>query len=523
MHISTENEKTSDPGVRPEEQALASVTTRLATTLQSAGDGVVVTDLEGRVEFLNPAAERLTGIQSASAEGRPLLEILRLEQRFRGAVRDNLVELAIISGGAITLGKDLLLLTQTGQTREIEGEISVRTVDGFSTGTVITLRDVTVRNWDERQRREEQKFSAVGRLAGAVAHELNNFLTIIVGHSEMLDERCPNLAPVRASTAAIQQAAAGIATVTRQLVTLSRREILQPKALNLNAFVEKATTRLWELLPAGIKLVMSFEPQIGTILVDPAQLEQALFNLVRYCRGRAPTESEIELGTANVIVDGNSRGCHLRRYVQLTIRDSGPGFNGHATEELFEPSVSTDPSRHYDIEMLTVRNVVSAASGHLSIESESEVGAKFVLLFPQIDEEIELTEDRSATTNQKNKSTLLLVEDDDAIRILLRNSFEKHGYRVLEARDGKEALFQSELYEEGIDLLISDVVMPHMDGPALARNLIEVRPDIEVLLMSGCPVESADVQNLVEQGVHFVQKPFSQRELLARIEAVLKN
>src|SRR5581483_9601872 len=248
--------------------------------------------------------------------------------------------------------------------------------------------------------------------------------------------------------AEIQQAASGIAAVTRQLLTLSRREILQPKVLNLNTLLEAATPKLKQLLPAGIELITSFEREIGSILVDPEQMEQALFNLVRHCRDRVQGVGQIEIGTAKIIVDENSRARHLRRYVQLSIADSGPGFNGEATEELFEPSWNRDPACPHGLGLFTVRNVVSAANGHLSVESESDMGAKFVLLFPETDEEIAICEGAASAGQPKNHSTLLLVEDDDAIRILLRNSFERQGYRVIEARDGKEALFQSELDEE---------------------------------------------------------------------------
>jgi|GEM_PF-5901756 len=523
MTTSTEDAKTATPLLRSQQQDLASAMARLTTTLQSAGDGVIVTDLEGRIEFLNLAAERLMGIESVSAEGRPLQEILRLEERFGDTVKNNLVDLAIIGDAPIALGKDLVLSTHTGLTRQVEGEISVRIGGGVPTGTVITIRDVTARQWDELQRREEQKFSAVGRLAGAVAHELNNLLTVILGHSEVLHELYRDLPPVQASTAAIQQAATGIGVVARQLLALGHREVLQPKTLNLNTLVEGASLRLRELIPAEVELAISLEPDLGNILVDPSQMELALFNLVCHCLDRMPAGGRIELRTANVTVDANARARHLRRYVQLSIEDSGSGFNGHATEEVFEPSWSKEPSRPYGLGLFTARNVVSAANGHLSIESESEVGAKFVLLFPQVEEEIVLPEDRTVAARQKGQATLLLVEDDNAIRILLRNSFEKRGYRVLEARDGEEALFQAELHQEGIDLLISDVGMPNMDGPTLARQLVIGRPDIRVLLISGGPVEPGGVQDLIRRGAHFVQKPFSQQELLAQVEALLKD
>lgn len=506
---------------RPREQMLETAIARLATTIQSAGDGVIVTDVQGRVEFLNRTAEFLLGIQSTAAEGRPLQHILRLEERSAGPIKGDLVELAIISESTITLGDDLILFPHSGEPKAVEGEISVRTGAGSASGTVVTFRDVTARNSHELQRREEQKMRAVGQLAGTVAHELNNLLTVIVGHSETLDELYPELTPLRSSTAAIQRAAGEIGAVTRQLLALSRREVLRPTAVNLNTLVEQSIPKLKSLLTAETELVISLEPQLGTVLVDPAQMDQALLDLVRHARDRMAADGKIELTTANVVVDENCRAHHLRRYVQLAIRDSGPSLKAVAIEKLFEPSWNGDPGRPSGLGLFTIKNVISAANGHFSVHSESGVGAKFVLLFPQAEQEISVTPAKA--TEGKSQPTVLLVEDDDAIRILLRNSLEKRAYHVIEARDGAEALLQADLHEKPIHLLITDVVMPFMDGPTLVRNLAIQRPNTKILLISGCPNEVADIQELVQHGAHFVQKPFSQRELLTRVEAILSD
>jgi two-component system, cell cycle sensor histidine kinase and response regulator CckA len=512
--------RTPNASAHQENHSLGSAASRLKTTIQSAGDGVIVTDVEGRVEFLNLAAEHLTGLQSAAVEGRPLQEVLRLEERYGGALKGNLVELAILSDATVALGKELLLISHDGQPTHVEGEISVRTSGGLATGTVITFRDVTARNWDELQRREEEKMRAVGQLSGAVAHELNNLLTVIIGHSEALEDLYSDLSPVRASTAAIQQAASGIALVTRQLLTLSGTQVLQPTAVNLNTLLERSTPKLKSLLPAEIELAMMLDPDPCPVLVDPGQMEQALFDIARYSCDRMPTGGRLEILTTKVTTQENCRARHLRRYVQLAIADSGPSLKGMSPEELLQPSWNADPRRPSGFGLFTVRNIVATAKGHLSVESESGQGAKFMLLLPEI-EEVPITETRPLATQKMCQPTILLVEDDHAIRILLRNSFEQRGYRVIEARDGAEALLQAELHEENIDLLITDVVMPIMDGPALTRSLVLTRPDIKVLLISGCPNELADVQELVQRGAHFLQKPFSQKELIARVKAIL--
>jgi two-component system, cell cycle sensor histidine kinase and response regulator CckA len=512
----------SDEFANPEDQALGSAATRLATTIQSAGDGVIVTDVEGRVEFLNLAAERITGTQSAEVAGQPLHVVLQLEERYGGPVKGDLVELAILSETTIALGKDLLLVSHDGKTTQVEGEISARIRSGSVTGAVVTFRDVTARNWDELQRREQEKMRLVGQLAGAIAHELNNLLTVIMGHSETLDNLYSELPPLRASTAAIQWATNGMAAVTRQLLTLSGRQVLQPTTVNLNTLLERSTPKLRSLVPAEIELVITLEPSLGAVFVDSTHMEQALFDLVRYSCDRMPTGGKLELSTANVATDVNCRSRHVRHYVQLTIADSGLSLKGIGTEELLQPSWNPDPGKPTGFGLLTVRGVVGAAKGHFSVESESGQGAKFVLLFPHL-EEASVTLSRPVEIETVAQPTILLVEDDHAIRILLRNSFEQKGYRVIEARDGAEAILQAELHEKTIHLVITDVVMPIMDGPALARSLAITRPDIKVLLISGCPDKLADVQQLLQRGAHFLQKPFSQRELIARVEAILSD
>jgi len=502
-----------------EDDSAESLAARLETTLQSAGDGVIVTDLQGRVEFLNLAAERIIGLESAEAEGRPLHEVLRLEEGDGRPVRGSLVELAIVSGAPIALGRDLLLRPNSGTPRQVEGEICVRSGGGSVTGSVLTFRDVTARNWDELQRREEHKMRAVGQLAGAIAHDLNNLLTVIVGHREAIDELYSD-APLRLSTSHIQRAADQISVVTRQLLTLSRREVLSPKVVNLNTLLEQINPQVRALVPAKVELTFSTEENLGSVFVDPVPMKQAILDLVGYCIERLPAGGKIVVATANLTLDRNCRARHLSRYVELTVTDNGVSLKGVPPEKLFEPTWAKDPGRPSGLGLFTIRNVVNAANGHLSVESE-EAGAKFVMRLPEWEDDTAAPVTSANAQVVPSHPTILLVEDDDAIRILLRNSLVKRGYRVIEARDGSEAIFQADLYEEPIHLLISDVVMPIVDGPALARDLIKTRPGIRLLLISGCPDELVDVQQLVDRGAHFVQKPFSQRELLIRVESIL--
>jgi two-component system cell cycle sensor histidine kinase/response regulator CckA len=256
-------------------------------------------------------------------------------------------------------------------------------------------------------------------------------------------------------------------------------------------------------------------------MVDPVSMTHAITELIGYCRERTKPGGRIAIATGNVIVDRYYRARHHSRYIELSVLDNGPSLKGVGAEKLFEPTWTKDPGRPAGISLFTIRNVVSAANGHLFIESEGDVGAKFVIRLPETEEDILEPPAPSISATLPSHPTILLVEDDDGIRILLRNSLEKKGYRVIEARDGAEAVFQTELHEEPIHLLVTDVVMPVMDGPTLARKLLASRPGIRLLLISGCPDELTAVQQLVDHGAHFVHKPFSQRQLLAHVERIL--
>ena len=486
------------------------------SALQSAGDGVIVTDTQGRIEFLNAAAECLTGVESAAAQGCPLHEVLHLEEKYGGSVIDNLVELAMISESTVDIGRDLVLVPRRGPTKQVEGEISVRTNSGSATGTVVTFRDVSARNWEELQRREEQKTHAVGQLAGFISHELNNSLAVVLGHAELIArESAPE--PCRVHAAAIQKGANGIAALSRQLLALSRKEVLHPIALNLNHLLERSRLKLKSLVPAEIDLTISLASGLGAIFIDPVQMEQALVELVRHSSDRMPGGGNIAIATANVTIDDKHRARYLRRYVQLTIRDAGPALNGVAAEELFQPSWNKELGRPSGLGLFTVRNLVSATHGHLSVESESATGVRFVLLFPQAEPETRALSTVQQASRMEGQATVLLVEADDAIRILLNNSLEQRGYRVIEARDGAEALLQAELSEEPIHLLITAVAMPQMDGLNLARRLLAAIPDTKLLLISG------DREEVIPDGAFHIRRPFSQRELLARVDAILKQ
>lgn len=484
---------------------------------------MIVTDLRGRVEFLNAAAERLTGFQGSTSEQRRLQDVLQIRESHGHPAGDDLVNLAIMKDGPLALGKDLAIVTASGETRQIEGEISVRLSAGVPTGTVVTLRDITARNWEERRTHEEQKLSAVSRLAGAVVHELKNLLAVVQEHSESLQNTYPHLVPLQDSTAGIRQAMTAVTTMTRQLQTLSGAEALRPKVVELNSLVERLPAVLKSILPVRVEVRLALEPAIGRIFADPAQIEQAITHLAQYCGGRIQKVGTLTISTARVVMEPGLWPRHLRRYVRLTMEDSGCSLRAQAVDEFLEPAWDANPSRPNGLGLFTVFNAIAAANGHFSIESESPSGAKFVMLFPEMEAGVFSPDAEARPATLPMAGTILFVENNDAIRLLVRNAFEKRGYRVIEARDGNEAILQSRLHTEAIDLLISDIAMPAMDGPTLARKLGALHPEMRVILISSRPIDPSAVSELAGTNTRFVRKPFTQRDLLTQAEGLLNG
>ena len=490
----------------------------LASSLDSVGDAVIIAGLNGAVEFLNLAAKMLIGYGGQSPIGYPLDEVLKLEDQHSGRSVGNLVELAVVSGSALSLGEGLLLTTRGGHTLPVEGEVSARVSGGRTAGAVVTLRDLTARNREQTRRRERLYMQAIGQLSASVAHEINNLLTVVVGHSEILDRR-PLPAPAPANVRAIRQAADGIASVTRQLLSLSGREILLPGVVNLNAILAGAETRLRSVLPSNIDVVFDPGTDLTTVLIDAAKMEEALGDLVRYCRDRMPSGGTITIATRNVTAGPGSRARYANCYVEMTVVDEGPAFRGTAAEELFVLQAGGQQGRPFSVGLFTLRSLLIAASGHLYLENRPGTGGRIVLLFPQYKQDSPPSEPLDEPGTVPAAPTILLVEDDDAIRVLLTSSLEMQGYNVLEGRDGEEALMQVELFDGKIDLLITDVAMPRMDGPTLARRLAPRCPETKVLLISGCVSDLDSIEQLVAQGAHYFQKPFSQWALLEWVEA----
>jgi two-component system, cell cycle sensor histidine kinase and response regulator CckA len=405
---------------------------------------------------------------------------------------------------------------------------------GAIEGAIVLNQDVTEQRAaeealrrSEEQLRQAQKMEAVGQLAGGIAHDFNNLLTAILSYCELLLEEIRQGDPIRGDIEQIRQAGQRAAGLTRQLLAFSRRQVLQPKVLSLNAVVESTDGMLHRLIGADILLEIRCEPGLWHVLADPGQLEQVLVNLVVNARDAMPRGGRILVTTQNreLRADSLLRGNGVRpgSYVALTVRDTGVGIDPANHARVFEPFFTTkEPGKGTGLGLSTVYGIVQQSGGHVAVESAPGEGAMFTVLLPRH------LGGEPATASRVDRrrlpggtETLLLVEDEAAVRSSARRLLERQGYTVLEARHGGDALRIVEESGRQVDLVVTDLVMPEMGGKELAERLRAHRPGLKVLFMSGYTEKVIAAGGIMPPNTGFVEKPFTVEQLMRRLREIL--
>ncbi len=405
----------------------------------------------------------------------------------------------------------------------------------LSDGTAIGIgQDVSERKQAERalrtseaQLRQAQKMEAIGRLAGGVAHDFNNLLTSILGHTGIMLDDLPTEHELRGDLSEVRHAAERAADLTSQLLAFSRKQLIEPKVLDLNAIIERITGMLRRLIGAPVELVTSLEPTLGRVLADPGQLEQVLVNLVVNARDAMPEGGRLRIETANAVLDEAFTRQHVGAvagpHVMLAVIDEGVGIDPAIQPHIFEPFFTTkDKSKGTGLGLATVYGIVKQSGGYISVESEPAHGTAMRVYLPlamvmPLPEPSDAAADRPAAGDE----TILLVEDEDSVRGLTRRILAKAGYTVLVARDADEALRVSTQYDAPIDLLLTDVIMAGMSGPRLAETLLGLRKELRVLFMSGYNEDTIVREGVLRHGVAYLQKPFTPSALARRVRDVL--
>jgi two-component system, cell cycle sensor histidine kinase and response regulator CckA len=374
------------------------------------------------------------------------------------------------------------------------------------------VRDTTARRELEDQLRHAQKMEAVGRLAGGVAHDFNNLLTVINGYTDVLLDQIPENTPEHADLAMIRDAGERAAAVTAQLLAFSRRTIISPKAMNLNVLVERLVKLCKRIIGENIALTTQLEPSLGLVIADAGQIEQVVMNLVVNARDAMPRGGKLVIATRNVTMPAG-------RFVCLSVSDTGEGMTDEVKARVFEPFFTTKPQGlGSGLGLATAYGIVEQANGQIRVESAPGKGSTFSVILP-VNDDAEVTPTFIPRERPRGTETVLLAEDEDAVRRLVQRALELHGYKVLPARSGEEAEQIERVHPGPIHLLVTDVVMPGMGGRELADAIKSRRPELKILYMSGYTNDEVVRHGVILARDAFLQKPFTPSNLLAKVRA----
>jgi PAS domain S-box-containing protein len=466
---------------------------RYRELFENANDFVYTTDLNGRFLTVNRAVEAISGYSRE--------ELLR----------KNFVDLMGASLEPSAAVRELQILSKDGRRISLEDSHRLVYENGAAIGVQGVARDVTERNRLKEKLELAQKMEAIGRLAGGIAHDFGNVLTIISGYSMLIRERLKANDPLRSDVEGIHKASQRAASMIRHLLSFSKEQIVRPCILAPEKSIVELAEILGRLIGENIELVTSFAPNLGHIRMDPTQFEQMFVNIVLNARDSMPNGGQLRIEAAN-----ESRAVER---VRLTVTDTGCGMAPEVLSRIFEPFFSTKPSGA-GLGLSSVYSIIQQAGGEISAESEVGSGTTIIIHLPRVSGVPEAEEPAVSTSGQGNER-ILLVEDEADVRRLVREMLRSEGYTVIEAVDQSHALDFCGRPDEHLDLVLTDVVMPNMSGPELAERLRVIRPHIKVLFMSGYPRDKFEETRKRGETFHFIQKPLTSKTLAEKIRGVL--
>ena len=499
------------------EAALKERERQFRAVFYDAADAMLILDDDRLVLEANPAAGALFGRGAEALVGRPLE--------------------ALMAGGAEQLGavwRELLALGEAKREHRVACESGARLVECSYRARVqadrhlCIARDITERRLLEERLMQSEKIESIGRLAGGIAHDFNNLLTAILGYTELLLANRRADDPDRGDLEEIQKAGQRAAALTQQLLAFSRKQVLMPKEVDLNQTVTGLRSMLTRLIREDIRLACDVASEPAHVKIDPNQIEQVILNLVLNARDALPSGGEIRIDVAcvrasevDVPLDQPMPGGD---YVRLRVSDDGVGIPPEVRAHLFEPFFTTkELGKGTGLGLASVYGIVRQSNGYISVTSAAGAGTTFTMYFPSVTVAAMADEPAAAPSAQADsRETILLVEDEDAVRVIVSAVLRRQGYQVLEASTPRGACDIFEQHAPDIDLLLTDVVMPEMNGPALAQRLVAVRPELRVLFISGY----ADVASPFDSenpNISFLSKPFQASVLANKVKEILKR
>ena len=488
--------------------------------IQAASVIIVGLDLDGAVTLFNRTAEEVTGYGFAELSGKNWLQSVMSQE--------STPQPCSPPGPALEAGcRDAFenqVVIKNGATRTISWRNSPIMESGKKVGTLCFGIDITEHRKIEAQLRQSQKMECVGQLAGGVAHDFNNMLSVILGYAQLCEVELAESDLLRPYIQEISKAGVRSRDMVRQLLAFSRKEIISPQAINLNAHCIETERTLSRLIGEEIRLTFLPSTSLWRVKIDPSQADQILMNLAVNARDAMPGGGDLTIMTGNALI--SEADCDYRLdakpgdYTCLTVRDTGTGMDVELVKRIFEPFFTTkDVGKGTGLGLATVYGIVTQNGGFIDVESEPGKGTTFRIYLPRLPDEPELETPVVADEVLIGSGTILMVEDDDMMRVMATQMLEKIGYQVIPAEDPRRAI---SICQEGlpIDLVITDVVMPGMNGRELAQGIAAHRPELPVLFMSGHSTEILAKQGVLDQGMHYIQKPFDMEGLHSKIRQI---
>jgi two-component system cell cycle sensor histidine kinase/response regulator CckA len=515
---------------RRAQEALRESEQRYRLLAENVSDVIWTADMDLKLTFVSPSIRLLTGYGIKEYQSLDLSQMLppAALELARNRLKEDLEQEKVKPGSCGAMMAELELCRKDGSTvwTEIKAAF-LRDAHGCPTGILGITRDISRRRKLEEQLRQSQKMEVVGQLAGGVAHDFNNLLTAILGYCELLLGILPAEDPAHQDVAEIKKAGERAALLTRQLLAFSRRQVLQPKSLNLNQVVDNLGKMLHRLLGEDIELSIIPEAGLWRVMADPGQLGQVILNLAVNARDAMPRGGRLILKTANVELDEAYAAVHDQvqpgPHVVLSVSDTGCGMDAATRSRIFEPFFTTkELGKGTGLGLSTVYGIIRQSGGHIWVYSEPGQGTTFKIYLPRFAADSAVVQEEPAPgPDLRGQETILLVEDEDLVRQIARRILESHGYRVLEAKDGQDALRLQTKTPGPIHLMLTDLVMPGCGGQELARRLTARCPDLKVLFMSGYAESGLLDKELADRGEVYLQKPFEALALIKKVRELL--
>ncbi|PYP84941.1 MAG: hypothetical protein DMF61_17930 [Blastocatellia bacterium AA13] len=507
--------------VRAEERLVAAE--RISLILNNTSDVIFSFNLEGRVTYVNPAVQVLTGYTAQEASDHQFLSLVHPDDLTKlSTLWLNLVD------GRQCSDEEFKLVTRDGKSKWCSGSWGPIFNDrSEQIGVQGHIRDISDRKMLQAQLLHSQKMEAIGRLAGGVAHDFNNLLTAIIGYCEMALDGLPRSNPAHDRVKQVLKAGERAESLTRQLLAFSRRQMLVPVVIDLSALVDDVNKLLRRLIGEDTELIAVSSPGLGRVKADPGQIEQVIVNLAVNARDAMPNGGRLFIRTGNVYVSEGDNSAHENlapgEYVALSVTDTGCGMDAETASQIFEPFFTTkELGKGTGLGLSTVYGIIKQSGGEIAVETEIGIGTTFRIYLPRVDSESQQsTLDEAGAATRAGSETILVVEDDETLLSLCTEILTSSGYQALQASNGREALLICEQYGGPIHLMLTDLVMPKMNGCELADRVASIRSEMKVLFMSGYTDEVVGSNGFSIAGRPFLPKPFTPDSLARKVREVL--